>query len=158
MLLKNQFSVLTGKRLGITSEKGQLVFRYISKNEKLESHVPVNWVINCTGPSGDYYESGNWLIKNLLKKGWMHQDELRLGIVTGNHGEIITTGMEVVPNAYAIGPLRKASEWESTAIREIKNQAEELAFGIYQNVVRPEILAGFHDTAVTVSTGLQKRA
>ena len=63
----------------------------------------------------------------MLNKGWMKQDDLKIGIVTGVRGEIIQNNGVVLQNAFSIGPLRKATEWESTAIREIRMQAEETA-------------------------------
>jgi uncharacterized NAD(P)/FAD-binding protein YdhS len=70
----------------------------------------------------------------------MKPDELKLGIETGYNGEIITVQGNPLPNAFAIGPLRKALEWESTAIREIKMQAEQLALDIVLNYNKPESL------------------
>ncbi len=138
--VQGKFEILSGHRKGITSNNGEIVFQFISKAGRKERSIPVDFVINCTGPSGDYLETGNWLIKNLLAKGWMKQDDLRLGIVTGADGEIITAGAGPLLNAFAIGPLRKASEWESTAIREIKNQAEALALALASDKLQPTVL------------------
>ena len=60
----------------------------------------------------------------------MQQDGLKLGIRTGARGEIIKNNGVVLHNAFAIGPLRKAMEWETTAIREIRTQAENVALHI----------------------------
>ena len=138
---KGKFEILAGCRKGITSSNGKIIFQFIQKTDKNERNVPVDYVINCTGPSGDYLENNNWLIKNLLAKGWMTQDDLRLGIVTGANGEIITAGGEPLLNAFAIGPLRKASEWETTAVHEIKNQAEELAVSMAIGHLQPTALS-----------------
>lgn len=138
MLANGRFEVLAGHKKGITTSNGEIVFQFNAKSGKQEKSVPVDFVINCTGPSGNYWETGNWLIKNLLAKGWMQQDDLKLGIVTGADGEIITAGGEPLLNAFAIGPLRKASEWESTAVREIKNQAARLALALSTTGMQPQ--------------------
>jgi uncharacterized NAD(P)/FAD-binding protein YdhS len=50
----------------------------------------------------------------------------------------------VLKNCYAVGPLRKASEWESTAMREIRSQADETAQYIADKV------ATIHDVLVDI--------
>ena len=127
MRASGQLEILSGKSLGIETEANNAVFRFIPKGIKEEKMIRAHRIINCTGPSGDYFKTGNDLIKSLLTKGWVKQDELKLGIVTGVRGEIIQTNGVILQNAFSIGPLRKAMEWETTAIREIRTQAEETA-------------------------------
>ncbi len=122
-----QLQIFSGTSKGIEVHGHNVIFKFVAKGQSQEQAVTVQRVINCTGPAGDYFKGGNTLIKNLLAKGWMKQDELKLGIETGERGEIIKGNGEVLENAFAIGPLRKAKEWETTAIREIRVQAEETA-------------------------------
>ena len=141
MKLAGKFELLAGRRKEISSANGTSVFQFIPKGGSDIRSINVNYVINCIGPSGDYTKCSNGLITSLLTKGWMKQDELKLGITTGANGEIIMADGNPLPNTYAIGPLRKATEWESTAIREIKMQAEQLALDIALNY--PESHAWF---------------
>ena len=138
--LTGKFGVLAGRQTGITVDNGRLFFRFSPNKGAQERSVKVDFVINCTGPSAGYSGYSNNLISNLITKGWMKPDELKLGIETGYNGEIITVQGNPLPNAFAIGPLRKALEWESTAIREIKMQAEQLALDIVLNYNKPESL------------------
>ena len=132
---EGQLEILTGRQREIKVVGGDAHFEFISKQNGEERKIIVQKVINCTGPSGDYLKTGNILIKNLIHKGWMTQDELLLGIKTGVRGEIIRENGVVLQNAYSVGPLRKATEWESTAIREIRLQAEETASRIASRIV-----------------------
>ncbi len=129
-----QLEILSGKVTGINRNKGNVIFKFISRTSKEERSIKVQRIINCTGPSGDYFKTDNTLLKNLLGKGWMKQDDLKIGIVTGARGEIIQENGVVLQNAFAIGPLRKATEWETTAIREIRTQAEDTATQISSRV------------------------
>jgi len=126
MIADKQVEILTGS-IGevIKNGNGYYVYYQTQANEKL--HVKANRVINCTGPSGDYEKSDNELLKNLLKKNWLKKDVYGLGVITGRGGELINADGGALKNMFAVGPLRKASEWESTALREIRNQAEEIA-------------------------------
>jgi uncharacterized NAD(P)/FAD-binding protein YdhS len=130
MRQSGKLEMLAGKRTEIIFQNGKLQFEYITKKDKITRAVKIDYVINCTGPSGNYSGHSNQLVRNLLARGWMKQDSLQLGIETGPNGEIMTVQDIALPNVYGIGPVRKATEWESTAIREIKIQAEQLALEI----------------------------
>lgn len=131
-----QLHLLSGSIISTERNGENIVFRYYSKKSGETKSVTVNFVINCTGPLSDYQKCDNLLIKNLLNKGWMQQDELKLGVRTGMRGEIMRDNGVVLQNAYAIGPLRKAMEWESTAVREIRTHAEQVAFLIAEQTER----------------------
>ncbi len=91
--------------------------------QKQRQNFNADVIINCTGPATDLQAAAQPLFKNLLWKKWIKTDELGLGIETGVHGELSPD----IKHLYAIGPLRKASEWESTAMREIVQQARALS-------------------------------
>ena len=124
---RGQLQIFSGTSKGIEVHGQDVIFKFIAKGQKEERTITVQRIFNCTGPSGDYSKTNNTLIKNLITNGWMKQDELKLGIVTGERGEIIRRDGAALQNAFAIGPLRKATDWETTAIREIRVQAEETA-------------------------------
>jgi len=119
--------ILQGTITGAQPQNGQYVISYRHSYTWQTEQVLASKVINCTGPATDYINTGNALFTDLLEKGWLQTDVHHLGIVTGEKGEIIQPDGNFLPGVYAIGPLRKASEWESTAIPEIRKQAQELA-------------------------------
>ena len=125
MVSQNKFGILKGTITDVVkTENG---FQVLYKDASDSNSVTVNRIINCTGPSGDYEKCDNPLFKNLLAKGWIKKDKHNVGIVTGPYGELIQQNGNVLENIFAVGPLRKAMEWESTAIREIRTQAEQVA-------------------------------
>jgi uncharacterized NAD(P)/FAD-binding protein YdhS len=63
----------------------------------------------------------------LLEQGLARMDSLQIGIKTDNKGAVITASGEPSDCFYAIGPVRKASLWETTAVPEIRVQAVQLA-------------------------------
>lgn len=125
-----QLNFVSGNITAVQKNGDNINLTYTPKGELGKKVIEANVVINCTGPLSDYYKCENTLIKNLLNKGWMQQDELKIGIKTGVRGEIITANGVVLNNAFCVGPLRKAMEWESTAVREIRTHAENVAFHI----------------------------
>ncbi len=141
-----QLKFIAGSIQSVDCKDDTMVVHYIAKGDKNESTLAVHHIINCTGPSSDYYKTSNTLFKNLLNKGWMKQDALKLGIETGVRGEIIKSNGVVLNHAFSIGPLRKAMEWETTAIREIRTQAENVALAI--------VLPSLKNYEMAVETGL----
>ncbi len=119
--------IISGSIKGVSLSGERIKFSYLAKQDKREASISVDYIINCTGPSENYLAHKNTLLKNLISKGWMRPDDLLPGIKTGIQGEIIQQNGQTLKNAYSIGPMRKPTEWESTAVREIRTQAEKLA-------------------------------
>lgn len=87
-------------------------------------------LVNCTGPATDVTRSNDPLLLALRERGLVTPDPLLLGIDTLDGGELVGETGRAVPGLYAVGPPRKGTLWESTAIPEIRNQAAAVADGI----------------------------
>ncbi|MGZ3504420.1 MAG: FAD/NAD(P)-binding protein [Vulcanimicrobiaceae bacterium] len=89
--------------------------------------VVVHHVVNCTGPEGDVIRIDRLLIRNLLRRGLIRPDPLRLGIdatpdlrVIGSHGAPRS-------NLFTLGPPLRGLWYETTAVPEIRDQSALLA-------------------------------
>jgi uncharacterized NAD(P)/FAD-binding protein YdhS len=113
----------------------------ITEATKLDTHIDVtvllrgahqavtistDRIINCTS-SGTCDQRQEPFLQRLLLMGFASYDPLRIGISTDNHGCVIGAFGKSTANLYALGPLRKATLWETTAVPEIREQALELA-------------------------------
>ena len=87
----------------------------------------VDRVINCTGPEVDCRKINNPLLTDLLRQKLVRPDPLFLGLDTSDYGAVIDAHGEPSDFLYAVGPSRKGSLWESTAVPEIGDQVAELA-------------------------------
>ena len=87
----------------------------------------VDRVLNCTGPETDCRKVSNPLMKNLLSQKLCRPDPLFLGLEVSEKGALIDGQGVVSDFLFAIGPLRKGSLWETTAVPEIREQISELA-------------------------------
>ncbi len=94
--------------------------------QKLQT-LHVHHVINCTGPNCDIRKSSSPLLSNLFAQGVIRPDACYLGIDTTANGAIIDRNGVASSRLYTLGPLRKGTLWESTAIPEIRGQAAQLA-------------------------------
>lgn len=84
-------------------------------------------VINCTGARTDYTKYQHPLLVHLLARGLIGHDALALGIDALPTGEVIRYRGEPNPRLFTLGAPLKGVLWESTAIPEIREQAQLLA-------------------------------
>lgn len=89
--------------------------------------ILVDHVINCTGPECDYRRMRHPLIASLLGQGLIRPDELALGLDTDNRGALLNADGIPSDTIFTLGPLRKGTLWETTAVPEIRTQARDLA-------------------------------
>lgn len=84
-------------------------------------------VLNCTGAESNYRKLADPLVRNLMRHGLAHADPLHLGLATDGDGRL-EDARGATPHAlYTLGPCRKGSLWETTAVPEIRGQAAALA-------------------------------
>ena len=87
----------------------------------------VDRVINCTGSEFDCRRTEDPLLANLQATGMAKPGPLSLGLDIDSAGAVLDRNGLPTPSLYAIGPLRKGTLWETTAVPEIRKQASELA-------------------------------
>jgi uncharacterized NAD(P)/FAD-binding protein YdhS len=104
-----------------------LVVEYVRRGENIAHEIRAGHVINCTGPETDLTRWNMPLVKQMSNAGMLSVDELRLGIETDSAGRVCDCSGMAMEDLWCIGPMRKARLWESTAVPEIRVQAEELA-------------------------------
>ena len=91
-----------------------------------EYRLSVDRVINCTAPETDCRRLQDPFVSNLLARGMVRPDPLFLGLDVSADGALIDQDGTASDSLYALGPARKGSLWESTAVPEIREQARKL--------------------------------
>jgi uncharacterized NAD(P)/FAD-binding protein YdhS len=91
-------------------------------------------LVNCTGPMSDVSRTTDPLLRALVGRGLLTPDPLRLGVACTPDGEVIDVSGQVVPGLYVVGPPRKGTLYETTAIPEIRGQAAALAHRLPEQV------------------------
>jgi len=87
----------------------------------------VDHLINCTGPGLNVTAADDRFLSSLLASGLVRPGPYGLGLDVANDGAVISARGTRSLNIWAIGPLRRGVEWETTAAREIRSQAVALA-------------------------------
>lgn len=87
----------------------------------------VDRVVNATGPDTDLARSGGPLYADLLARGHVTQDALRLGLLVDPDGAALDPTGTRTEGLYVLGGARRAQRWENTAVPELRVQARALA-------------------------------
>lgn len=122
-----QLQAIAGRLLGLRETEHDVEVRVRRRLEKDEQVFRVHRVINCTGPESNYRRLNHPLIVSLVEQGLIHADSLGLGLLTDSTGALIDQHGESSPSLYTLGPPRKGQLWETTAVPEIRVQAQALA-------------------------------
>ena len=102
-----------------------------------QAAVDVDAVVNCTGPLADVRRSEDPLVRALVGRGLLAPDPLALGVDATVDGRVLAADGQVVPGLHVVGPPRKGTLWESTAIPEIRAQAAQVAAVLVAGSPRP---------------------
>ncbi len=137
---KGSLQIISGKIRQAQVQDKQVKIVYWDKKEQKEFEISVDRVINCTGPNTDISISENILIQNLYTKKMIEPDELSLGIRADEKGRIISKN-QTNENLFTLGASMRALLWESTAVPELREQAQNLA-----NMIKNACLDLHHNT------------
>jgi len=122
-----RLTVIAGRVLDCSYEPGAVSVRYRLRKTGEESKVRVCRIVNCTGPDAVLRDLRDPLIQSLIGQGMARPDPLSLGLDVATDGALIDRSGVPSRALFTIGPPRKAALWETTAVPEIRSQAETLA-------------------------------
>jgi uncharacterized NAD(P)/FAD-binding protein YdhS/predicted metal-dependent enzyme (double-stranded beta helix superfamily) len=97
--------------------------------------VRASWVINCTGPGAHNRHCTHPILRPLLESGLLREDDLHLGLQTNAEGQALDASDRPVETLWVVGTLRKPALWESTAVPELRQQAQAVAQATLRRVV-----------------------
>ena len=134
MRIDGKLHILSGKMKDITESKEGVKVTFHDKKSHLEKEIIVGRIINCTGPDTNIMNFEKSFLKNCLLKGIITQDELKLGINADVESfQVINAQHKNEPRVLTLGGNLKGMLWESTAVNEIRKQAENLAKILIEN-------------------------
>ena len=123
-----QLEVYSGKLLDICETPDRITVHFFNKKSRGTETLEVGRVINCTGPETDLSRMEGSFLKNAFSKGILIQDALKLGIEADPVTfETINKKGEKQPRLFVLGSNLKGVLWESTAVHELREQADRVA-------------------------------
>jgi uncharacterized NAD(P)/FAD-binding protein YdhS len=85
------------------------------------------WIVNATGADGDLRRSPDPLPRALFRAGHAVPGPYAIGFATTDPGQLLDRDGDRVHGLWTLGGTRRGDLWESTAIPEIRDQAQALA-------------------------------
>lgn len=126
LLERGTLEVRAGRLVRVASAPGGIEVRWHPRGDPRERTDRFAALINCTGPAVAVRHVP--LLQALIEDGVARRDPLGLGLAT--IGGVVARAERGEGRILAIGPLRRGELFETTAIPEIRVQAEELALGL----------------------------
>lgn len=105
------------------------------RGESVPEAIKFDWIVNCTGPGAGREFALPPVAVGLTQAGYLEEDPLGLGVLSTPDGQAVVAG-KVIEDLVVIGSLRKAGEWESTAVPELRVQAALAADAILNQINR----------------------
>lgn len=140
LISNGKLEIIAGRIQDIESVNEKIKVSYKDRKSQNVKDLFVERVINCTGPKTDLNRINDKLVVNLLKRGLISCDEMRLGINALPNGNVIQKDHTISSNLFTVGSLLKGILWESTAVPELRVQAKTLANELISQLnVRKEI-------------------
>lgn len=126
--IDNKLHIHAGQLIDIVEEKQNIKVEFYNKKHRRNEKINVSRIINCTGPETDFMRLEKNFLKNCLLKGLISQDELRLGINADTTTfQVNDSNGNRHKNLFTIGTNLKGMLWETTAVNELRQQADTLA-------------------------------
>jgi uncharacterized NAD(P)/FAD-binding protein YdhS/glyoxylase-like metal-dependent hydrolase (beta-lactamase superfamily II) len=120
--------------------------------------LQVQRIINCTGSNGDYSVLRHPLVVSLQEQRLIRPHVLT-GIDTVANGEIVDADGNISNWLYTLGTARKGNLWETTAVPELRVQAQALALTLLRspsvNTISTHATAAKGDRGKTFSRSLK---
>jgi uncharacterized NAD(P)/FAD-binding protein YdhS len=139
---RGQLEVVQGS-IRQLSASGDRIDVSITNRAGVEQTLQGALVINCTGPQESFAGTEAPLFQNLFARGLAQPDDLDLGIQVGTDFAVIDQAGQRSDWLFAMGPLLKGTLWETTAVPELRIQAQRVAETIHAAIERrPAAVAG----------------
>ncbi len=116
-----------GRLLNMTQTAHGLSAEILETNSDSPVKLDVSRIINCIGPNTYVSQSLNPLLQKLVSKGMLQADPLRIGMQVTDHWTLVGADGQEIPSLYTIGGNLRGLLWETTAVPELRGQAEKLA-------------------------------
>jgi len=131
------FSTAAARVLAAHGALDRVTLTLRRRGESVPEVLEFDWIVNCTGPGSGREFGLPPVAVGLSRAGYLEQDPLGLGVLSTPNGRAVVKG-KVIEDLVVTGSLRKAGDWESTAVPELRVQAALAADAILHRIDRPK--------------------
>jgi uncharacterized NAD(P)/FAD-binding protein YdhS len=145
-MASGKLQVIAGRLQECSRERATQV--RISLKSGGERALDVDRIISCTGIQENYKNSPRPLIRSLMENGLAQANDLGMGFRTDGEGALMDADMCPSSVFFTLGPPRRGELFETTAVPEIRAQAEALAHRLIQSSKPDVFSASFASAAL----------
>jgi uncharacterized NAD(P)/FAD-binding protein YdhS len=132
---------ITGRLASFAERDDYVEVRILNKKANKEISIDVERVINCTGSQIDVRLPDS-LLNNMYKGGIIDHDPLHISLnADAQSGAVIDADGNTSTQIYTLGNNVKGILWETTAVPEIRTQAENIATGLIKQIKTQAVLS-----------------
>ncbi len=126
LIARRELNVVAGRVVDMEPGAHSIAVHVRPRGAKSPERYDAGAVVNCTGP-GDFSRVREPLVVALRERGQLVPDALGVGIATDHDGAFADTHGRASPVLFTLGTPRRADMWESTAVPELRVQADRLS-------------------------------
>ena len=123
---RGQLIVGAGRIMAIEAIENSVLAQVRRRGSSTIENLEVARAINCSGPEANEPVS-DWLIQDLLARGFARRDPLGLGLEVSEQGALLNKNGEASRRLFAVGPVTLGTFWEITAVPDIRLHCVRLA-------------------------------
>ncbi|MEH3103902.1 MAG: FAD/NAD(P)-binding protein [Sphingomonas phyllosphaerae] len=127
LVTSGRLEVVAGKLVAATADGAQALLEWRPRGDSETRRFRAARIVNCTGPQGDLLRSDEPLLRDLLTRGMIRPDALRIGLEVDAQSRVVDASGTVAEQLYAIGPMTRGGLWEVVAVPDIRQQNWTLA-------------------------------
>lgn len=136
ILVARRLKFLAGRIVSISEQDSVVEVLWSPRGKQARELLRVGTVVNCTGPNGDVQTNSDPLVKALLRRGVIKQDEVRLGIEVDDHYSVVNKRGEKQRSIFYVGPWLKAKYWEATSVPELKTHVQRAVRNVLDSLAK----------------------
>jgi uncharacterized NAD(P)/FAD-binding protein YdhS len=128
------FHVHSGQIVGVQKSGPSLRLAVRSRTADHLYHWATDWLVNCTGPDTNLFRDDQVLMNRLHSRRLAGPGPLAMGVGTDGMGHVLDASAQPLDWLWAIGSLRQGQLFESTAVPEIRGQAQGVADQVMRHI------------------------
>jgi uncharacterized NAD(P)/FAD-binding protein YdhS len=126
-IARGQLTILRGRLESLEHIPARAALRATLRRNDGRQLLEGAVLINCTGPQAHPLRATNPLLHRAIADGIARLDPLGLGLATDQRSHVLSRDGAAQRTLYAFGTLARGSQWELTAVPEIREQARVVA-------------------------------
>ena len=128
------FHVHSGQIVAVEKSGSSLSLAVRSRSVDHLYHWATDWLVNCTGPETNLFRDDQVLMNRLRSRRLAGPGPLAIGVGTDAIGHVVDGSGQPLDWLWAIGSLRQGQLLESTAVPEIRGQAQDIADQVLRHI------------------------